>query len=307
MQTILGSTGVIGKNIAAALPAYTNHIRLVSRNPQKVNPADELVSADLLNEQQVMDAVKGSEVVYLTAGLPYNTKTWESDWPIVMQNVLNACKAHGSRFVFFDNVYCYGKVNGWMTEESPVHPTSAKGVVRARLLQMIWNEVSRDHVQALVARAADFYGPNTANSFANVMVFDNLKKGKKAQWLISADVKHSFTYTPDAGKATALLGNTTSAYNQSWHLPADHNALNGREFISLAEAALGTNKGVMVLPKWMVRMVGLFVPVIKESIEMLYQNDSDYLFDSSKFRKAFPEFPVTTYQQGIAATAQSMK
>ncbi len=307
MQTILGSTGVIGKNIAAALPAYTNHIRLVSRNPQKVNPSDELVSADLLNEQQVKDAVKGSEVVYLTAGLPYITKTWERDWPLVMQNVLNACKENGSRFVFFDNVYCYGKVNGWMTEESPVHPTSAKGVVRARLLQMIWNEVSRDQVQALVARAADFYGPDTANSFANVMVFDNLKKGKKAQWLLNADVKHSFTYTPDAGKATALLGNTTSAYNQSWHLPGDPNTLTGREFISQAEAALGTNKGVMVLPKWMVRMVGLFVPVIKESIEMLYQNDSDYLFDSSKFRKAFPDFPVTTYQEGIIATAQSMK
>ena len=49
MQTILGSGGAIGVELAKALASYTSHIRLVSRHPKKVNDTDELVAADLLN------------------------------------------------------------------------------------------------------------------------------------------------------------------------------------------------------------------------------------------------------------------
>ena len=117
MQTILGSTGVIGRELAKTLPQYTNEIRLVSRNPKKVNDNDELVSANLLNSDEILKAVEGSEVVYLTAGIQYDINIWKRDWPAIMKNVIDACKKNKSKFVFFDNVYSYGKVDGWMTEE----------------------------------------------------------------------------------------------------------------------------------------------------------------------------------------------
>ena len=183
---------------------------------------------------------------------------------------------------------------------------SKKGEVRAQIAQMIMSEVERGHLDALIARAADFYGPNTPLSFATVTVFHNLKKGKTAQWFMDANKKHSMTYTPDAGKATAILGNTTSAYNQIWHLPTDKNVLTGKEFIEIAAKAFGVEPRYTVLKKWMIQMVGYFVPVVKESIEMLYQNEHDYLFDSTKFEKAF-NFTPTSYQDGIAETVKSMK
>lgn len=114
------------------------------------------------------------------------------------------------------------------------------------------------------------------------------------------------TFTPDAGKATALLGNTNTAYNQIWHLPTDKNALTGKEFIEIAAKEFGVKPDYVVLKKWMIQLVGTFVPVVKESIEMLYQNEYDYLFDSSKFEKAF-NFVPTSYKDGIAATVKSMK
>jgi nucleoside-diphosphate-sugar epimerase len=167
------------------------------------------------------------------------------------------------------------------------------------------SEVEKGHLDALIARSADFYGPNTPLSFATVTVFHNLKKGKSAQWFIDADKKHSMTYTPDAGRAAAILGNTPSAYNQIWHLPTDKNALTGKEFIDIAAKAFGVEPKYMVLKKWMIQMVGYFVPVVKESIEMLYQNEHDYLFDSAKFEKAF-NFMPTSYKDGIIATVNSM-
>lgn len=306
MQTILGSTGVIGTELAKSLTQYTDKIRLVSRNPKRVNPADQLVIADLTNPQQVLSAVEGSKVVYLTAGLQYKINVWQNQWPLIMNNVINACKAHKAKLVFFDNVYAYGLVKGWMKEDTLVNPASKKGEVRAKIAQMLMSEVEKGHIDAIIARAADFYGPNTPLSFVTVTVFDNFKKGKKAQWFIDADKKHSMTYTPDAGKATAILGNTSSAYNQIWHLPTDKNVLTGREFIELAAKEFVVKPNYMVLKKWMIQMVGYFVPVVKESIEMLYQNEYDYLFDSTKFEKAF-NFVPTSYKDGIAETVKAMK
>ncbi len=306
MQTILGSSGIIGKELAKALPQYTNKIRLVSRNPKKVNKSDELFTANLFNADETMKAVEGSEVVYLTVGLKYDINVWRKQWPPLMKNVIEACKKSKSKFVFFDNVYSYGRVNGWMTEETQVKPVSEKGKVRAKLNEMIMNEVNQGNLKAIIAKAADFYGPETPLSFVNIMVFDNFKKGKKAQWFIDVNKKHSFTYTPDAGKGTAILGNTDSAYNQIWHLPTNKNVLTGRELIELAAKAMGVKSEYMVVKKWMVRMLGMFNKVVKESVEMLYQNDSDYLFDSTKFEKAFNFKPIS-YEEGIIKTAESMR
>jgi nucleoside-diphosphate-sugar epimerase len=306
MQTILGSSGVIGKELAKALPQYTNKVRLVSRNPKKANESDELFKANLLNSDETMKAVEGSEVVYLTVGLEYDINVWRTQWPPLIKNVIDACKKNNSKFVFFDNVYSYGRVNGRMTEETPVKPDSEKGKVRAELNKMIMSEVEQGKLKAIIAKAADFYGPNTPLSFVNIMVFDNFKKGKKAQWFIDFNKKHSFTYTPDAGKGTAILGNTESAYNQIWHLPTNKSVLTGKEFIELAAKAIDVKPEYMVVKKWMIQMLGLFNKVIRESVEMLYQNDSDYLFDSTKFEKAFNFKPIS-YEEGIINTAKSIK
>jgi nucleoside-diphosphate-sugar epimerase len=306
MQTILGSTGVIGRELAKTLPQYTNKIRLVSRKPKKVNDNDELLSANLLNLEEILRAVEGSDVVYLTAGIQYDIKIWRRDWPVIMKNVIAACKKNNCKFVFFDNVYAYGKVDGWMSEESPIKPDSEKGKVRAELTKMIMNEIEQGNLKAIIAKAADFYGPDTPLSFVNIMVFDNFKKGKKAQWMLDVNKKHSFTYTPDAGKGTAILGNTESAYNQIWHLPTNRNVLTGKKFIELAAKAMGVKPDYMVVKKWMLSLLGVFNKVIKENNEMLYQNHSDYLFDSTKFEKAFDYKPIS-YEEGIINTAKSIK
>ncbi len=305
MQTILG-VGTVGTELAKALTTYTKNIRLVGRNPKKVNQNDELFQADLTNLEETIRAVEGSEVVYLTVGIPYSTKVWERDWPIVMQNVITACKKHNAKLVFFDNVYMYGKVSGWMTEETPIKPSSKKGEVRARVAEMLLREVRNGKLKALIARSADFYGPNTPTSVLSVMVFGNLKKGKKPQWMVNDEVKHTFTYVPDAVRAMALLGNTESAYNQVWHLPTDKNALTGKEIIKFATEAFRVKSQHTLLSKGMLRMAGFFIGIVRENMEMLYQNESDYLFDSSKFEHAF-KFQVTPYKDGIIKTVRSFK
>ena len=307
MQTILGANGTIGSVLTKELVGYTNKIRLVSRNPRKVNESDELFPADLSNPAFVDQAVEGSDVVYLVVGFDYNLKVWEEKWPTLMRATINACIKHNARLVFFDNVYSYD-INAipHMTEESEYNPPSRKGAVRKQISQMLMDEVKAGKLMALIARSADFYGPDNDKSFANEMVYKNFLKGKRANWFIDADKKHSFTYTPDAAKATALLGNTDDAYNTIWHLPTDKNTITGREFIELFSKEMKVPNKLVVMPMWMVRLAGIFVPVLKEMREMMYQYDRDYFFDSSKFDKRF-NFKTTTYQEGVRMTVKSNK
>ena len=185
MQTILGAGGAIGNELAKSLVTYTKQIRLVSRNPKQVNKGDILLHADLTNSNQVMNAVEGSEIVYLTAGLKYNIKVWQSAWPVIMQNVIDACKKHNAKLVFFDNIYMYDpKYLDHLTEETPINPISKKGKVRAQLVKMIMDEVEKGNLQALIARAADFYGPGVKDvSVLIETAFKPLFNGKKANWL----------------------------------------------------------------------------------------------------------------------------
>ena len=232
MQTILGANGTIGSPLAKELMKYTDKVRLVSRNPQKVNPTDELFPADLSVPGAADEAIAGSEVVYLVVGLDYKLSVWEETWPRLMRSVIDACIRHNARLVFFDNVYMYGLDEiGHMTETSAINPPSRKGAVRKQISQMLMDEVRAGRLMALIARSADFYGPGNDKSFLTEVVYKNLKKGKRANWFMDADAKHSFTYTPDAAKATAILGNTADAYNQVWHLPTDKNTLTGREIV----------------------------------------------------------------------------
>ena len=304
MQTILGANGTIGSVLAKELVNYTDKIRLVSRNPRKVNDSDELFPADLSNPAIVDQAVEGSDVVYLVLGFDYKLKVWEEKWPRLMRATINACMKHNARLVFFDNVYMYD-INAipHMTEESLYNPSSKKGIVRKEIAQMIMDEVKAGKLMALIARSADFYGPGNEKSFVIEMVYKNLLKGKAANWFIDPDKKHSFTFTPDAAKATALLGNTDDAFNTIWHLPTDKNTLTGREFIELFSREMKVSDKISVMPIWLIKIIGFFVPVLKEMPEMMYQYDRDYFFDSSKFEKRF-NFKITTYQEGVKLTVQ---
>ena len=303
LHTILGANGTITGELIPVLQSADVKIRLVSRNPKPV-PGAELYSADVLHRDQVFEAVKGSDFVYLLIGLQYDIKIWRASWPVIMQNVIEACKETGARLIFFDNVYMYGKVEGSMTESTPFNPCSKKGKVRMELNEMLLREMKSGRLKAIIAKAADFYGPRaTDKSQAGLLVFERMKKGKSAQWLGNALLPHSFTYTPDAAKGIYMLAITESAYGQIWHLPTVLPALTGKEFITIAAKYMNRNSKIQILPKWLISMLGFFIPLMKEMGEMFYQNDFPYEFDSFKFENAF-QFKPTSYEEGIKVTAE---
>lgn len=306
MQTILGAGGAIGSELVRELSQAGKQVRLVGRNPKIVQGATETVVADISDLEQTIRAVSGSTVVYLLIGLKYDFKVWRELWPRIMNNVIEACKRSNAKMIFFDNVYMYGKVSGPMTEETPFNPCSKKGEIRARIATTLLDEIKAGTLNAMIARSADFYGPRAMTSVANMLVFDKFVKGGTASWLVNDLVPHSFTYTPDAARSLVLLADSGSAWNQTWHIPTASNPPTGNEFIRMVAKAFGVKFKYRVLSRPVIRIAGLFDSNIRESYEMLYQSDSKYLFDSSRFSKAF-SFEPTSYVEGIKGTALACK
>ena len=293
VQTILGAGGAIGVEVAKALTAYTSNIRLVARNPKKVNDSDELFIADLTDRQQIFKAVEGSSIVYLTVGFNYTIKVWQNLWPPLARNVVDACIAHGAKLVFFDNIYVIGDDHvKHITESSPINPSSQKGQVRAEVDRIILEASEKNGLKAIIARSPDFFGVIKDKSVLMNLIYDNLAKDKKAQWFCNAKVVHSCGYAPDLGKGTAMLGNTDDAFQQIWNLPTDSERITGEGWVQLFADVMKTGNKVQVLPAWGVKALGLFVPILREMHEMLYQYDRDYFFDSSKFNERFNYTPI---------------
>jgi nucleoside-diphosphate-sugar epimerase len=306
MITILGAGGAIGNELVKRLAAKKQPFRLVGRNPKATFGAPETLAADLTGQDQTIRAVAGSSIVYLLIGLKYDYRVWQQMWPRVMNNAIEACKRAGAKLIFFDNVYMYGKVSGPMTEETPFNPCSKKGEIRAKIATTLITEWKSGALIAMIARSADFYGPDTRNGVPNLLVFEPFAKKQKASWLVNDSVPHSFTYTPDAAQCLVQLAERATAWNQTWHVATTPNPLTGKEFVSLAAKEFGVAPKYRVLSKPILRLAGWFNPVVAESYEMLYQSDSPYLFDSSKFAREFG-FAGTPYTDGIRATAASFK
>ena len=304
MITILGAGGAIGNELVKLLAASNQPFRLVGRNLRATLGATETVVADLTDKDQTIRAVAGSSVVHLLAGIKYDHKVWQETWPRVMSNAIEACKRAGAKLVFFDNVYMYGRVSGPMTEETPFNPCSKKGEIRAKIATTLIDEWKSGALTGLIARSADFYGPDARNGVPNVLVFEPLARKKKASWLVNDSVPHSLTYVPDAARSLAQLAERATAWNQTWHVPTTPNPPTGQEFIALAAKEFGVAPRHRVLSRPMIRLAGWFNPLVAESYEMLYQSDSPYLFDSSKFAREFG-FAGTPYADGIRTTAAS--
>lgn len=160
---------------------------------------------------------------------------------------------------------------------------------------------SRGNVRAAIGRCSDYYGPAVVNSFTGADMFRSLLKGKRLMWTGDLDMPHSLTYIEDAARGLAMLGERDEALGQAWHIPSGE-ALTGRQFLQMAFAAAGQPVKIGTYSRLSLTLSGMFMPLAREVIEMLYEFDAPFVMDSSKFVSAFGPFQVTPAREGLEKT-----
>jgi|JI10StandDraft_1071094.scaffolds.fasta_scaffold19127_10 nucleoside-diphosphate-sugar epimerase len=304
LVTVFGY-GPTGEATIAHLHARGTPVRLVQRRrPASLPPGVEFMSCDVLDVVQVRSAMAGAAQAVVTIGFEYRGKVWRDAWPKAMRNLLAAAEAANIRIVQVDNLYMYGPQDEPLHEDMPLTTYGVKPAVRAEVTRM-WQAAARaGRVRWAALRAPDFYGPGVHNSHMGDTGLVPVAKGKAAQLLMSPDLPHAFAYVPDIGRAAvSLLDAPDDAFNQVWHVPCAP-VVTPRQMLQIGADAAGVKLKVMALPSFMLQLLGVFSPAMRELSEMRFTWDRPYRVDTTKFARRFWS-DATPFETGIPATIRS--
>jgi nucleoside-diphosphate-sugar epimerase len=306
LHVVLGAGGGTGGAIVRELVGQGRRVRAVTRGGNAaasygtLPPASfEDVAADVTEREQLRRALEGVNVVFHCAQ-PANTR-WPQEFPAMTRGIMAATAAAGAKLVFADNLYMYGPVDGPMTEETPPVAQTKKGRVRAAMAEELLAAHSAGKLRVVIGRSSDYFCPGGPSYAIGERFFKAVLAGKKVTWFADLDQPHTMSYLPDMARAFVVMGDRPEADGQVWHTPVAK-ALTGRQYIELAARVAGTPAKPAVMGLGTVRLVGLFMPVLREFPELMYQYDRPFVSDASKFEAAFGPFAVTPHEDALRTT-----
>ncbi|MFN8444081.1 MAG: SDR family oxidoreductase [Caldilineaceae bacterium] len=297
---VIFGTGPVGLAVMDDLLNRGKQIRLVNRSGRAAAPAGvQVVAGDAADSAFTRQVCADASVVYQCLNPPYTE--WVERFPPLQAGVMAGVSAAGAKLVSMENVYMYGSTGGKpLVESLPYAAETRKGKVRAAMAEALLNAHQQGKVRAVIARAADFFGPRVKTSAMGERVFPAALAGKSVQVLGNPDLPHTYSYMPDIGRALVTLGQEEKALGQVWHIPSA-TTVTTRQFMQMVGEAIGKPVRVQTAPKFLLRLLGLFNGDLREVLEMIYQFEEPFVVDGSKFSKTFG-FQPTTLPTAIKST-----
>ncbi|MEW6346043.1 MAG: NAD-dependent epimerase/dehydratase family protein [Paraburkholderia sp.] len=299
---LFGAAGAIGQSIAVALAAAGRHYRVIGRSRSALqaafgrDPHAEIATWNPEEPASIAAAARGLQTAVYLVGVPYDQ--FEKHPPL-MEKTLAGLRAAGvERLILIGTVYPYGRAqSNPVTEAHPREPHTFKGRMRLAQENLVLDAHGRDGLSTLVLRLPDFYGPRIERSFLNG-VFEGAARGTRAQMIGPIDVPHEFVFVPDVGPVVETLTRTPQAYGRWLHL-AGAGTITQREVATKAYALAGREPKLMVAGKPMLRVLGLFNPIIRETVEMNYLVSEPLILEDSALQGLIGPIRKTSYEQGI--------
>lgn len=309
---IFGAAGAVGLNLAAELASRGIPFRVVGRQRNRLEasfghyPGVEIHPADLNNPESTRAAARGLDAIVYAVGLPYSAQAFAA-YPGMMRTACEAAKAEGVRELLqISNVYGYGPPRTALVAEThPREPVAVKGRWRKEQEDVTLAAHDAAGLRTQVLRLPDFYGPHAELSYAQ-LIFDAAKAGKTANVFAPADTPHEFVFMPDAARVVADLLAREDGWGEAYNL-AGPGAITVSEFGALIYQALGEKPRLRTAGKGMVRFMGLFSPLMREFVEMLYLQQTPVMLDDSKLRRLLGEVRKTPYTEGVQRTVEWLK
>ncbi|MCO4879861.1 NAD-dependent epimerase/dehydratase family protein [Paraburkholderia caribensis] len=300
---LFGAAGAAGRSIAHALSAAGRRYRVIGRGRQALqasfghDPRAEIVAWNPDDPATIAAAAAGLQTAVYLVGVPYHQF---EQHPVLMQKTLDGLRAAGvQRLILIGTVYPYGRARTTpVTESHPREPHTFKGKMRLAQENLVIDAHGHGGLETLVLRLPDFYGPGVERSLLHG-VFEGAAQGKRAQMIGPIDVPHEFVFMPDVGPVVERLSRTPAAFGRVLHL-AGAGTITQREIAQRAYALAQREPKLMVANKTMLRIMGLFNPLLREMVEMHYLLTDPVVLDDSALTKLMGSVGKTTYEAGIA-------
>ena len=299
LHVVLGA-GQVGARLATRLLKAGHRVRTVrQRGVDATDGLHETLTGDLTDLSFAERAGRGATVIYECLNPPY----WE--WHRLLlplgRGALHAATSAGARLVALENLYPYGAPGHPITEDTPFAPCSRKGELRVRLHEQ--RMAHRDRIA--IGRASDFFGPALPSSWWSQRFLDHVFAGKKGECPGDPDLPHAYTFVDDIAAALEVMGARDDAFGHTWMLPTAP-AWSTRAITRALGAALGLEADSAKVPRLVLKALGLFNPLIRETVEMAYQWDVPFTLDDARFVQTFG-LRATPLEAAIAQTAKVLR
>ena len=303
---ILGATGSIGYAFTQNLLDRGLPVTILVRNRSKAAnlfpnaPTLTIVEGDAQDGERLIKLATGK--AFLFHGLNYPYDKWFGNMDTVTQKVIDAAAVSRATLIFPGNIYNFGLMREPIREDSRPAPCSRKGGLRVELEKMLEEAARAGRCRVLTVRLPDFWGPNVMNAGVRP-VFENAPRGKSLPWLATIEVPHQAVYTVDAAEIIArlMLRPQPAAAYEVWNYGGQVFPSMRWFFGQVAQEA-GKPLKTMVMGRFAIRLLGLFIPVLREVKEMLYLYENAVVMDDTKVRQAFPDFRETPLHLAIRQT-----
>lgn len=298
-HVVIGA-GPVGTGIATLLAQRGTPVTIVTRSGSGPDhPLVTKIKADAGDADAVTKAATGAAAIYNCANPPYHR--WPIDWPPIHQALMTAATNTGAVLVMMDNLYAFGPGSAMpMRENDTMNATGDKGAVRATMAADLLAGHAAGRFRATFARASDFYGPAVEGAAMGDRVVPNVIAGKKVSLLGALDVPHSVSYMPDVVRTLVTIADDERAWGKAWQVP-NAPAVTQRQTVEAFAAAAGTTAKVSAVPKFALKMLGLFSPMMKGLQETWYQFAEPWVTDSTLTEQTFG-LQATPLTEGAAAT-----
>ncbi|WP_217999372.1 NAD-dependent epimerase/dehydratase family protein [Nocardia exalbida] len=205
---------------------------------------------------------------------------WPSEFPPLAASLLAAAESSGADYVMLGNTYGYGPVDGPVTEDLPMAPTSVKGGVRAQM----WHDAFAAHeagrVRVTEVRASDYLGAGAFSPFT-LMVGAQVLSGAHVSYPGDLDAPHSWTYTGDAARTLIAAARNEMSWGRAWHVPSTSHSPVRELAARLARAAAVPEPEPAHMTRTELEEIGRTDSIMAEFPEMLYLYDRPNILDAS--------------------------
>jgi nucleoside-diphosphate-sugar epimerase len=308
---IFGARGSVGKALAVELAKRGSSFQVAGRSQESLRrhfrsyePLVEHCEADLRDPQAAARAAAGVDTIFYTVGAPYTRFRLHPKLTRIALEAATAARV--SRFVHVSTVYPYGIPQTDLVNEShPRNPLTFKGKMRKEQEDLVFAADLRAGMRTTILRPPDFYGPDAELSYARA-IFVAAVKGGTANVIGPVDTPHEFIFVPDVAETLVALSDKEEAYGQAWNV-AGPGLMTTRKFADLVFAAVHQKTRIRAAGKFMLRVLGLFSPLMREVVEMHYLWTTPVKLDDTRLRKLLPNLKKTPYAEGIEATIKAMK
>jgi nucleoside-diphosphate-sugar epimerase len=160
-------------------------------------------------------------------------------------------------------------------------------------------------MRTTILRPPDFYGPDSELSYVQA-IFEAALKGGTANFIGPIDMPHESIFVPDLAETLISLSEAQEAYGKAWNV-AGPGLITTRQFAEQVFQVVHQKPRLRVAGKFLLRVMGLFNPFLREVVEMHYLWTTPVKLDDTRLHHLLPNLQKTPYSEGIRVTIESMR